>query len=85
MSTTGTQGRVFPQSQQLPPVGPQASLCKGTYSHGHLHELSPENGLSLELASSPSSEMREVALRTRGERWPWEELMALLPFPRDSL
>lgn len=30
-----------------------------------MHELLPEKELSLELASSPSSEMREVALRTR--------------------
>lgn len=46
-----------------------------------MHELLPEKELSLELASSPSSEMREVALRTGGGGRPWEELMTLLPFP----
>lgn len=44
-------------------MGPQAALCKGPYSYGHLHELLPEEGTVPKLASSPSSEMREVALR----------------------
>lgn len=50
----------------------QAALGKGPYSYSHLHELSPEKGLSLELASSPSSEMREEALRTEHGGRPWE-------------
>lgn len=45
-----------------------------------MHKLLPDKGLSLELASSPSSEVKEVALRTGGGGRPWEELMTLLPF-----
>lgn len=70
----------FQRANHLSPVGPWAALCKGPYSHGHVHELFPEKGPSLELASSPSSEMREVALRKGAGGRPWEEPATLLLF-----